>query len=125
MSVHLKWGEIHPRTLLADLASLRGQQDYLDDQTSLAILRLMAFGRGFRYAGRTGSLAEYERTPVAGRTRARNGYHKGFLSWTSPRFYAMHAMHVIQSLVPGLREAVYCVAERPLGSTDSRVAAHA
>jgi hypothetical protein len=32
----------------------------------------MVFGRGFRYARRTGSLAEYERTPVAGRARARN-----------------------------------------------------
>jgi predicted O-methyltransferase YrrM len=39
---------------------------------TLAILRLMALGRRFRYVGRTGSLAEYERVPVRGRARARN-----------------------------------------------------
>lgn len=39
---------------------------------TLAILRLMAFGRRFRYVGRTGSLAEYERTPVEGRARLRS-----------------------------------------------------
>jgi predicted O-methyltransferase YrrM len=39
---------------------------------TLAILRLMALGRRFRYAGRTGSLAEYERVPVEGGAHARN-----------------------------------------------------
>jgi predicted O-methyltransferase YrrM len=39
---------------------------------TLAILRVMVLRRGFRYAGRTGSLAEYERTPVAGTTWARS-----------------------------------------------------
>ena len=39
---------------------------------TLAILRLMTLGRGFRYAGRTGSLAEYERVPLRGAARARN-----------------------------------------------------
>src|SRR3954470_1467806 len=39
---------------------------------TLAILRLLALGGGFRYAGRTGSLAEYERVPVEGAARRRN-----------------------------------------------------
>jgi hypothetical protein len=39
---------------------------------TLAILRLMALGGRFRYAGRTGSLAEYERVPVEGAARVRN-----------------------------------------------------
>jgi hypothetical protein len=39
---------------------------------TLAILRLLALGGGFRYAGRTGSLAEYERVPVDGAARGRN-----------------------------------------------------
>ena len=49
---------------------------------TLAILRLMTFGRSFRYAGRTGSLAEYERVPVEGAARARNALRQlGELPW--------------------------------------------
>jgi hypothetical protein len=62
-----RWGErvAHGGTLVVhDAFSSVG--------VTLAILRLMAFGSDFRYAGRTGSLAEYERTPVAGPARARN-----------------------------------------------------
>ncbi|HYH58114.1 MAG TPA: class I SAM-dependent methyltransferase [Thermoleophilaceae bacterium] len=39
---------------------------------TLAIARLLFLGRDFRYAGRTGSLAEYRREPVRGRDRALN-----------------------------------------------------
>jgi predicted O-methyltransferase YrrM len=39
---------------------------------TLAILRLMTLGSRFRYAGRTGSLAEYVREPVEGAARVRN-----------------------------------------------------
>ena len=39
---------------------------------TLALLRLMTVGGRFRYAGRTGSLAEYLREPVAGRARLAN-----------------------------------------------------
>lgn len=39
---------------------------------TLAIVRLLAFGREFRYEGRTGSLAEYTLVPVAGSARLRN-----------------------------------------------------
>jgi predicted O-methyltransferase YrrM len=39
---------------------------------TLAQLRLLCFGREFRYAGRSRSLAEYERRPVAGRARLVN-----------------------------------------------------
>jgi predicted O-methyltransferase YrrM len=39
---------------------------------TLALLRLLAFGRGFRYLGRARSLAEYRREPVAGRARVAN-----------------------------------------------------
>jgi hypothetical protein len=39
---------------------------------TLALLRTLAFGSRFRYAGRTGSLAEYEHRHVSGRERAAN-----------------------------------------------------
>jgi predicted O-methyltransferase YrrM len=39
---------------------------------TLAVLRLLAFGREFRYVGRTGSLAQYRREPVRGRARLGN-----------------------------------------------------
>ncbi|MGH2822941.1 MAG: class I SAM-dependent methyltransferase, partial [Thermoleophilaceae bacterium] len=39
---------------------------------TLALLRTLVFGSRFRYAGRTGSLAEYERHAVRGRARAAN-----------------------------------------------------
>ncbi len=39
---------------------------------TLAIVRLLLAGRNFRYEGRTGSLAEYTRVPVAGAPRVRN-----------------------------------------------------
>jgi hypothetical protein len=49
---------------------------------TLAILRLLAFGREFRYEGRTGSLAEYVRTPIAGSARVRNTLrHVAELPW--------------------------------------------
>ena len=39
---------------------------------TLATLRLLVPGRRFRYAGRTGSLVEYERSDLGGRERLRN-----------------------------------------------------
>lgn len=39
---------------------------------TLALLRTLVFGSRFRYAGRTGSLAEYEHVEVHGRARAAN-----------------------------------------------------
>lgn len=39
---------------------------------TLALLRTLVFSAGFRYAGRTGSLAEYERAALRGRARAGN-----------------------------------------------------
>lgn len=39
---------------------------------TLALVRLLFLGREFRYLGRTGSLAEYERVPVRGRARVPN-----------------------------------------------------
>jgi predicted O-methyltransferase YrrM len=39
---------------------------------TLAQLRLLCFGREFRYAGRSRSLAEYQRRPVVGRARLIN-----------------------------------------------------
>jgi Methyltransferase domain len=39
---------------------------------TLALLRTLVLGSRFRYAGRTGSLAEYERDAVRGRARAAN-----------------------------------------------------
>jgi predicted O-methyltransferase YrrM len=49
---------------------------------TLAILRLLVFAREFRYEGRTGSLAEYTRVPVAGSTRLRNALRQaGQLGW--------------------------------------------
>ncbi|HEY2601401.1 MAG TPA: class I SAM-dependent methyltransferase [Thermoleophilaceae bacterium] len=39
---------------------------------TLAILRLLATADDWRYIGRTGSLAEYRRTPLSGAERARN-----------------------------------------------------
>jgi hypothetical protein len=39
---------------------------------TLSILRLLAFGREYRYKGRAGSLAEYRREPVRGRGRMQN-----------------------------------------------------
>jgi hypothetical protein len=39
---------------------------------TLALLAECVFSSRWRYAGRTGSLAEYERVPVHGRARARN-----------------------------------------------------
>jgi predicted O-methyltransferase YrrM len=39
---------------------------------TLALLRLLVFGRRFRYVGRSRSLAEYRREEVAGRDRAAN-----------------------------------------------------
>jgi predicted O-methyltransferase YrrM len=39
---------------------------------TVALLRLLAFGRAFRYAGRARSLAEYRREPVTGVARLRN-----------------------------------------------------
>jgi Methyltransferase domain len=39
---------------------------------TLALLTECVFSSRWRYAGRTGSLAEYERAPVRGRERARN-----------------------------------------------------
>jgi predicted O-methyltransferase YrrM len=39
---------------------------------TLALLRTLVFGSQFRYAGRTGSLAEYEHDAVRGRARAAN-----------------------------------------------------
>jgi predicted O-methyltransferase YrrM len=39
---------------------------------TLSILRLLAFGREYRYEGRAGSLAEYRREPVRGRGRMQN-----------------------------------------------------
>ncbi len=49
---------------------------------TFAIIRLLFFGRDFRYEGRTGSLAEYERVPVAGRARVRNALRQtAELAW--------------------------------------------
>jgi predicted O-methyltransferase YrrM len=49
---------------------------------TLAILRLLVFGREFRYEGRTGSLAEYARERVAGRGRVRNALRQtAELAW--------------------------------------------
>jgi hypothetical protein len=49
---------------------------------TLAILRLLVFAREFRYEGRTGSLAEYTRVPVAGSARLRNALRQaGQLGW--------------------------------------------
>jgi predicted O-methyltransferase YrrM len=39
---------------------------------TLAIARLLVFGRNFHYEGRTGSLAEYTRAPLTGSARLRN-----------------------------------------------------
>jgi predicted O-methyltransferase YrrM len=39
---------------------------------TLALLRLLAFGREFRYDGRSRSLTHYTRVPLRGRERARN-----------------------------------------------------
>ena len=39
---------------------------------TLALLTECVFSSRWRYAGRTGSLAEYERVPLRGRARARN-----------------------------------------------------
>ena len=39
---------------------------------TLAILRALALGRRFRYAGRSGSMTEYRRQLVAGSGRFRN-----------------------------------------------------
>jgi predicted O-methyltransferase YrrM len=62
-----RWGE-----RLAPGGTLLVHDAFSSVGVTLAILRLMAVGRGFRYAGRTGSLAEYERVPVAGAERVRN-----------------------------------------------------
>jgi SAM-dependent methyltransferase len=49
---------------------------------TLALLRLVVFGRSFRYAGRAGSLAEYRCDPVAGLGRVRNaGRQLAQLGW--------------------------------------------
>lgn len=39
---------------------------------TLALLRLLVFGTGFRYVGRTASMAEYRREPLHGVARLRN-----------------------------------------------------
>lgn len=49
---------------------------------TLAILRLLVLGRAFRYVGRTGSLAEWEKTPVRGAERVRNAARQALeLPW--------------------------------------------
>jgi predicted O-methyltransferase YrrM len=49
---------------------------------TLALLRGVVFGRQWRYRGRAGSLAEYVRSPLAGRARARNAVVQlGQLPW--------------------------------------------
>jgi predicted O-methyltransferase YrrM len=51
---------------------------------TLALLRLLVFGRDFRYVGRTASLAEYRRAdrPLRGRARAANAARQvGQLPW--------------------------------------------
>jgi hypothetical protein len=61
------WGErVRPggRMLVHDAFSSVG--------VTAAQLRLLVLGGDFRYLGRTGSLAEYERAPVRGRERAHN-----------------------------------------------------
>jgi hypothetical protein len=62
-----RWGE-----RVAPGGTLLVHDSFSSVGVTLAILRLMAFGRGFTYTGRTGSLAEYERVPVAGAARGRN-----------------------------------------------------
>ena len=49
---------------------------------TLALLRGVVFGRDWRYRGRVGSLAEYERAPVRGRARLVNASRQlGQLPW--------------------------------------------
>jgi hypothetical protein len=49
---------------------------------TLALLRGVVFGRDWRYRGRAGSLAEYERAPVRGRARLVNASRQlGQLPW--------------------------------------------
>lgn len=62
-----RWGaRVRPggRMLIHDAFSSIG--------VTLAIARLLFAGREFRYVGRTGSLAEYRREPLAARARAGN-----------------------------------------------------
>jgi len=40
---------------------------------TLALMRLLFFGRRFRYIGRSGTMTEYRREPVRGAARLANG----------------------------------------------------
>ncbi|MGH2802011.1 MAG: class I SAM-dependent methyltransferase [Thermoleophilaceae bacterium] len=65
---------------------------------TLAVLRLMVPAHAFRYLGRTGSLAEYERVPLAGAARARNALRQlAELPWFARN------LAVKLALVAGLR----------------------
>jgi predicted O-methyltransferase YrrM len=71
---------------------------------TLALLRVLAPDAGFRYAGRSRSLAEYRREPVAGRARLRSlARQLGELPWFA-RNLAIKA--VIVARLPGVARAL-------------------
>ena len=78
MSVHLKWGEVHPRTLLADLASV-GSKDAASYRTELAWREFYADVLWWQPA----SARDYLRPAYARMAYDRPG--KDFLAWTQGR----------------------------------------
>jgi predicted O-methyltransferase YrrM len=65
---------------------------------TLALLRLLVFGREFRYLGRSRSLAEYRREPVAGRARVDNAVRQlAQLGWF------VRTLAIKLALVAGIR----------------------